>query len=310
MIRSLTAALLLLAAPAFGAQDPEALLRSGQRWLDAGNARAAVQSFRRLVDAVPDSRSHYYLGVALLQDDRPEEAAASLRRAEALAEAPNPALALSLGTALLRSGEAEAAVRVLEEGAKHFPQAAPILIQLGYTHYTRLDGVSARAVLRRAREVAPNNAQAPFYLGLAEAALGALEPASEAFGKAVILDPRNFEAQVALGRTLSQLGRPEEAREAYRAALAEAPGLPAALVGLGRLELEEGRPEAAVASFEAALAADPGHRQALYNLAAALSLLGRTEEAAAVRRRFAEAAAAGDDPGRSLSRTRSKARPR
>ena len=115
---------------------------------------------------------------------------------------------------------------------------------------------------------------------------------------------------MALGRTLSQLGRPEEAREAYRAALAEAPGLPAALVGLGRLELEEGRPEGAAASFEAALAADPGHRQALYNLAAALSLLGRSEEAAAVRRRFAEAAASADDPGRSLSRTRSKARPR
>ena len=295
---------------AAGTQDADILLRTGQRWLDAGNAKAAVQSFRRLVDAVPDSRSHYYLGVALLQDGQPEEAVAALRRAETLAEAPNPALTLSLGQALLRSGAAGEAVLVLEEGAKHFPRAAPILIQLGYTHYTRLDGVPARAVLRRAREVAPNNAQAPFYLGLAEAALGALEPAAEAFGKAVILDPCNVEAHVALGRTLSRLGRPEEARGAYRAALAEAPGLPAALVGLGRIELEEGRPEGAVASFEAALAADPGHRQALYNLAAALALLGRAEEAAAVRRRFAEAAAAGEEPGRSLSRTRSKARPR
>ena len=310
-MHSLGAAFALWAALGVaGTQDAETLLRTGQRWLDAGNARAAVESFRRLAAAVPDSRSHYYLGVALLQDDRPDEAVASLRRAEALAETPNPALALSLGTALLRSGEAGQAVLVLDEGAKHFPRAAPILVQLGYAHYTRLEGELARAALRRARAVAPNNAQAPFYLGLAEAALGALEPAAEAFGKAVILDPRNFEAHVALGRTFSQLGRPEAAREAYRAALAEAPGLPSALVGLGRLELEEGRPEGAALSFEAALAADPGHRQALYNLAAALSLLGRTEEAAAVRRRFAEAAASGDDPGRSLSRTRSKARPR
>ena len=310
VIRSLTAALLLSAAVGFGGQDPEDLLRTGQRWLDAGNPRAAAESFRRLVAAAPDSRSHYYLGVALLQDDRPEEAVDALRRAESLAETPNPALTLSLGTALLRTGASGEAVDVLLEGAKRFPRAAPILVQLGYTHYTRLDGISARAVLRRARAVAPNNAQAPFYLGLAEAALGALEPAAEAFGKAVVLDPRNVEAHVALGRTLSQLGRPEEAREAYRAALAEAPGLPAALVGLGRLELEAGRPERAVASFEAALAADPGHRQALYNLAAALALLGRPEEAAAVRRRFAEAAAAGEEPGRSLSRTRAKARPR
>ena len=310
MTPSVTAALLLTAALGFGAQDPEDLLRTGQRWLDAGNARAAVESFRRLVGAAPDSRSHYYLGVALLQDDRPEEAVAALRRAESLAETPNPALTLSLGTALLRTGASGEAVDVLAEGAKQFPRAAPILVQLGYTHYTRLEGEMARAALLRARAVAPDDPLALFYLGLAEAALGALEPAAEAFGKAVLLDPRNAEAQVALGRTLSQLGRPEGAREAYRAALAAAPGSPAALVGLGRLELEEGRPEGAVASFEAALAADPGHRQALYNLAAALALLGRTEEAAEVRRRFAEAAAAGGDRGRSLSRTRSRARPR
>lgn len=309
--RSLSAAFALWAALGSAAtQDPEALLRTGQRWLDAGNARAAVQSFRRLVDAVPDSRSHYYLGVALLQDGHPEEAVVALRRAESLAETPNPALTLSLGTALLRTGASGEAIEVLAQGARHFPRAAPILVQLGYTHYTRLEGTMARAALLRAREVAPNNAQAPFYLGLTEAALGALEPAAEAFTKAVILDPRNFEAHVALGRTLSQLGRPEKARKAYRAALAEAPGLPAALVGLGRIQLEEGRPEGAVTFFEAALATDAGHRQALYNLSAALALLGRAEEAAAVRRRFAEAAAAGEEPGRSLSRTRSKARPR
>ncbi|MDE2971890.1 MAG: tetratricopeptide repeat protein [Acidobacteriota bacterium] len=310
VIASLGVSLLLSAALGFGAQDPEALLRSGQRWLDAGNARAAVESFRRLAAAAPDSRSHYYLGVALLRDDRPEEAVAALRRAQSLAETPNPALTLSLGTALLRTGASQEAIEVLTEGARHFPRAAPILVQLGYAHYTRLEGEMARAALRRARAAAPNNAQAPFYLGLAEAALGALEPAAEAFGEAVVLDPGNFEAQVALGRTLAQLGRPERAREAYQAALATAPGLPAALVGLGRLELEAGRPEGAAASFEAALAADPRHRQALYNLAAALALLGRTEEAAAVRRRFAEAAAAGEEAGRSLSRTRSKARPR
>ena len=315
MIRSLALALAIAslgAAEAQGpdAQDPDALLRAGQRWLDAGNPGAAVESFRRLVQAVPDSRSHYYLGVALLQDDRPGEAVDALRRAESVAEAPNPALALSLGTGLLRAGASEEAVVVLEAAAGHFPRAAPILIQLGYTHYTRLEGETARGVLLRAREIAPANPLAPFYLGLAEAALGALEPAAEAFREAVRLDQGNPEARVALGRTLSQLGRPQEARQEYEAALRIAPGSPSAFVGLGMLELQQGRPEAAAGSFEAALEVAPGHRQALYNFAAALALLGRADEAAAVRRRFAEAAASGDDPGRSLSRTRSKPRPR
>lgn len=311
MIGSAGAALALAAAlGAGGAQDPEALLRTGQRWLDAGNAPAAVETFRRLVQAVPDARSHYYLGVALLQDGRPGEAADSLRRAERLAAAPNPGLALSLGTALLRSGSSEEAVAVLAGAAEDFPRAAPILVQLGYTHYARLEGEAARRVLLRAREAAPENPLAHFYLGLAEAALGSLESAVDGFRTAAGLDPANPEARVALGRTLAQLGRAEEARAAYRAALAAAPGSPAALVGLGRLELQRGRPEAAAAAFEAALDADPRHRQALYNLAAALALLGRDEEAAAVRRRFAAAAAAGDDPARSLSRTRSRRPPR
>ena len=309
--RFAAAAFLLLAVPASaGSQDPEEFLRTGQRWLDAGNARAAVESFRRLVQAAPDSRSQYYLGVALLQDDRPGEAVDALRRAEALAEAPNPALALSLGTALLREGVSEEAVVVLEEAAGHFPRAAPILIQLGYTHYTRLEGEMARGVLRRAREVAPANPLAPFYLGLAEAALGQLEPAAAAFREAIGLDPGNPEARVALGRTLSQLGRAQEARAEYEAALGIAPGSPSAFVGLGILELQQGRPDAAASSFEAALEVAPGDRQALYNLAAALAQLGRADEAAAVRRRFREAAASGEDPARSLSRTRSRPRSR
>jgi Flp pilus assembly protein TadD len=308
---SLAGALALSAAlGSGGTQDAEALLRTGQRWLEAGNARAAVESFRRLVGTVPDARSHYYLGVALLQDERPDEAVDALRRAERLSEAPNPALLLSLGTALLRTDAYAEAVDVLEEGAKRFPRAAPILVQLGYAHYTKLEGSLARAALLRARTVAPENPRAPFYLGLTEAALGELESAAASFHIAVQLDPGNPEARVALGRTLSQLGRPAEAGEAYRAALALEPGSPAALVGLGRLALERGRPEDAVRSFEAALSRDSAHRQALYNLAAALSLLGRAEEAVEIRRRFAAAAASGDGPARSLSRTRSKARAR
>lgn len=293
-----------LSAPA-SAQAPDELLRLGQRWLDAGNPGAAVESFRRLVEEAPDSRSHYYLGVALLQDQRPEDAAAALRRAEALAPAPNPALSLSLGTALLRSGDSDGALVVLREAAGRHPRAAPILLQLGYTHYTRLEGEAARRILLRAAQVAPANPLAHFYLGLAEAALGALEPASAAFREAIRLDPDAPEAKVALGRTLSQLGRTGEARQAYEAALGLDPGSPAALVGLGMLQLRDGDAEAAAGAFEAALLAAPRHRQALYNLATALSLLGRREEAAGVRRRFREAAEA-EAPGRSLSRTASR----
>ena len=109
---------------------------------------------------------------------------------------------------------------------------------------------------------------------------------------------------MALGGTLSRLGRSEEARTAYDSALALAPGSAAALTGRGLLDLRAGDPEGATQAFEAALAADPAHRQALYNLAAALTLLGRHEEAAAARRRFAETSESEGVRARSLARTR------
>ena len=314
-----TAGLILPAALIAAAQSPEELLRTGQRWLDAGNSAAAVRSFRRLVEAFPDSRAHYYLGVALLRDGRPAEAVDSLRRAEALAPAENPALSLSLGTALLRSGDPENAVSVLREAVDRHPPsnshadslAVPLLLQLGYAHYSRLDGESARSVLLKARAAAPENPLPHFYLGLAEAALGRLLPAAAAFREAVRLDPGNPEVRVALGRTLSRLDRSEEARREYEAAIQGAPGWPAALVGLGMLDLREGDPEAAAASFENALREAPRHRQALYNLATALSLLGQDEKAAEVRRRFHTVA--GEDAaegGRRAGQPRARPTPR
>ena len=265
------------------------------------------------MEAAPDSRSHYYLGVALLRTTGRGRRRFPCAAPRPLAPAPNPALALSLGTALLRSGDSEAAVAVLAEAAERHARAAPILLQLGYAHYTRLDGEAARAVLLRAREAAPDDPLAHFYLGLAEAALGSLAPAAAAFREAVRLDPAEPEARVALARTLSRLGRAAEARQQYREALEAAPGAPAALVGIGTLDLAAGDPEAATGAFRSALRRAPRHRQALYNLATALALLGREEEAAEVRRRFHEAAAAGDAPGdapgRSLSRTAARRKP-
>ena len=235
----------------------------------------------------------------------------ALRRAESLAETPNPALTLSLGTALLRTGASGEAVDVLLEGAKRFPRAAPILVQLGYTHYTRLDGISARAVLRRARAVAPNNAQAPFYLGLAEAALGALEPAAEAFGKAVILDPRERRGPHgarahalpvgASGRGSGGLpggarrgartaGRPRGAREARTGG--GPPGTRRRLLR-GRAGGEPRPPSGALQPRRrAGPARAPGRG-------------GRGAPPVSPRPR-----PAGEEPGRSLSRTRAKARPR
>lgn len=291
------------ASPTAG-QDPEEHLRAGRRWLDAGNAEAAAASFRLMVAAQPDSRSWYYLGVAYLQGGRPEEAVAALRRAEALGQRPNRALEQSLGTALLRVGDAEGAAVVLARAAERHPRAPDLLLQLGHAHYRRLDADAARSVLRRARGAAPGDPRTHFHLGLAESALGDLPAAEGSFREAARLASEDPEARVALGRTLAQQGRAGEARAAYGEALRLAPGSAAALTALGMLDLAAGEAGRAARRFEEALASEPEHRQALYNLGAALRLLGRPAEAEAVERRFAATEAA-QFPSGSRSRSRS-----
>ncbi len=264
-----------------------------------------MRVFERLADAAPDARSLYYLGVARLAAGRPQAAVEALRRAEALAPTPGPALAHALGTALIRIGDSEGAVAVLEPAVRRRPQAAGLLLQLGHAHYLHLDGERARRTLIRARDLEPGNARAHFHLGLAEAALGLMEDASASFTEAVRLEPRDPESRVALARVLAQRGRFDRAEAAYREALRLVPGSPAAHAGLGVLRLQQGDPEAARVRFETALEADPRHRQALWNLAAAFAALGLPEEAARVRERFAAVAAAGD-PVHRPTRTRSR----
>ncbi len=287
------------------AQPPEELLAEGRRWLEAGNPAAAARVFERLTDAAPsDARSHYYLGVALLAAERPQAALEALERAEALdPDEPGPALAHALGTARIRLGDPEGAIRALEPAARRHPQAVALLLQLGHAHYFGLDGARARDVLLRARRLAPQNPAVHFHLGLAEAALGLLAEAASSFTEAVRLQPGDPEARTALARVRAQQGRLDEAEAVYREALTLAPDSPAALTGIGALRLQQGDPEAARVRFEAALETDPRHRQALYNLATALAALGLDEEATRVRERFAEVAAEGD-PVHRPTRTR------
>jgi len=91
----------------------------------------------------------------------------------------------------------------------------------------RQDSLSAEAWLARA-----------YLLQLQDP--GRLSGATEAFGRAVVLDPTNPEAQHQYGQTLMALGRYAEAKAAYHAALAVESERPLTLVPLAAIALREG----------------------------------------------------------------------
>ena len=94
-----------------------------------GRAEEALAIVRDLVARYPDDpRAHFEYAGALDYQGREAEAVAPYRRAQALGLAGDdlPRLYVQLGSTLRNVGEAEEAVRFLEEGRQRFPDHAAI----------------------------------------------------------------------------------------------------------------------------------------------------------------------------------------
>jgi protein O-GlcNAc transferase len=192
----------------------------------------------------------FYLGSALWECGRLEEAEQRLR--QAVAKAPEKAAARHrLGRLLLFRGDARAAVLELEEAARLSADSAEIALDLG-----------------RAYEAAKK-----------------MELAEASYRKALKLEPGLSTTHYTLGTLLARTGRRPEAQEhiaLYQEYFRKEQqrrfeaGSRQAELNLGWTELDGGRAEKALAQFER----HPEDPEALRGAAAALAKLGRHGEAA------------------------------
>jgi tetratricopeptide (TPR) repeat protein len=152
--------------------------------------------------------------------------------------------------------------------------------------------LAARAALERgasgaAREHAagvarqfPDQAEAHFLMGLAEAAEGRVSAGIAHLQRAVALDGQG-EYWAQLARLLSLVHRDGEAARALQEAERALPGDALSLDTMGCVYARLGDHASSVPCFEAAVALAPENRGFRYNLAVALSFMGRTAEAEA-----------------------------
>jgi Flp pilus assembly protein TadD len=191
-----------VAVPALGLALTQAP-RPGATPAPPPTPRSAAPSARASLEAAYRANN---VGVGLLEQFRHEEAAASFRRALALA----PGLALAhanLAIALLN-------VPKIEE---------------------------ARAEARVAIPLLPGVAQPQYVLGLAARGLGAAEEAQAAFRAVIALDGQDVGARVNLGQLLLQDRRYPEAIEQLRAAVAAEPFNATAVYNLGLALVRSGQ---------------------------------------------------------------------
>ena len=158
---------------------------------------------------------------------RYNEAAAAYQ--QAIARMRNATNAQSWPLLLVQASALESANRwpeakaALNSALAMAPQEPLVLNYMGYaklTHGEDLD--AAEAMIRKASELAPDDASITDSLGWALFKRGRLDEAIDVLQKAAVTDPAQSEIQEHLGDALYSAGRKFEARFAWQAALATA----------------------------------------------------------------------------------------
>lgn len=276
---------------------------------------AAMRSSRRM-DAIargqelvaspsPPDGAYHYLGLALLDVGRPEDARPMLE--QALRRHPlNASAHAFLAEALIDLGELEAAAAHLRAAQRHLPDLEFLDLLEGRLAYHNEQTERAVAALLRFLEsdrFSPRAATA--HALLARMASLAGEPAAGARHQAVsellvqanqflnahaqrlAQDPRHVEALIGFAMVKLNLfrnvtpdpGLLSEARGALEHLVSFEPETVVAHYNLGFIATVEGRVDEAFASYDRALELDPGHVSAALNGARLARLEGRLERA-------------------------------
>ncbi len=213
-------------------------------WRQTGYWRESETLWTHTIACTQDNfNAHNYLGNALFDEGRTEEAITEWR--EALEINTNAVTLNNLGRALLKEGRADEAIAQFREALQLIPAY-----------------------------VAPRN-----NLGVALFNEGHTQEAIDELREALQIDPADLEAEINLGDAMLNQGRLEDAVTHYRAALQINPDLATTHNGLGAALYHLGRTDEAIAEYRKALQMKPAYAEAHYNLALALSQKGQLEQA-------------------------------
>ena len=212
------------------------LSETGGKDLEAGNAKAAVQSYRQAVQLNPG----------------------------------NAKLRFNLSLALGRLGDSSSQRKELERAVELDPSLAVAQNQLGMLALRNGQQVEAEERFKKTLATDPSFSEAQSNLGVLYNRQGKNAEAVSLFQKAIQNDPKNTKAYVNLGLVMAQQGAFAMAEQQFRAAIGLDAKYPDAYAALGMLQAKTGRAAEAVKSFQQAVGLEPSSAQAHLNLGIAL----------------------------------------
>lgn len=255
---------LLLAQGA--APDLRQLVEAGMKAKAAGDLDSAIRAFRQVAELAPDlAAAHANLGAVYFEKRAYAQAVAPLQRALSLRPDLTGSEAM-LGTALLATGDAAAAVPHLEK------VGTPDLLGVALLEAGRpRDAVEKleAALLQR-----PNDPDLLYYLSQAHGRLS-----KDVFDRLRAQPAGAARTQQMLGEAMTASGNRAEAEKHFAAALAARPDLRGVHFALGELALAAGDYARAETEFQAETAMAPAHAASAYKLGHVLLNRGQTAKA-------------------------------
>lgn len=278
---------LLRELASLGKDSSYGLVEDAKRLMDEGRLEEAESLLRRAVATdVSGSVARTQLGAVLGLQRRYAEAATELQIVLE-ADPSDPVARANLGRAFEGMGRKADAEREYRSALKEHPDNAEAHLYLGQLLSAQGSGEEAIDQLRRAAALQPSNGEARYHLGVALAQSGKMDEAIEHLRGATRLMPGHVGAWYTLGQVLLMGGDADGAEQAWRETVRVSPGFANGHAGIARAALRRGDAEAAVRSAERAC--ELGRymvREHVELLADAYDAAGRTEEAAAARRRI------------------------
>jgi tetratricopeptide (TPR) repeat protein len=277
-------------AVAYDEESPElrvslatALAAAGQLERAEGEARRALELARAGPSA---SEAHVLLGRIAAARRQLEQAILSFRNAirlESAGDAGEPVDGEAwklLADAYLEAGDEDAAVRTLDDLARHAPTDGAGFRELGRAFLERKEPARAERHLRRAAELDPRDAETHRLLAEVHEALRREPEARDDLLAVLRAEPDDAEALLALGRMAVRQGELAQAREWFHRHARASPSAVEAHVRVAFQWLEAGHADEALATARAAL--EDGGPDPRLRLAEGLSLreLRRWGEAA------------------------------
>ncbi|HEV3323728.1 MAG TPA: tetratricopeptide repeat protein [Solirubrobacteraceae bacterium] len=167
------------------------------------------------------------------------------------------------------------------------PEDVELLVLAGRAG-VELDAEDATEQLRRATELAPDNADAWHHLGEALATEGGMDEANDAFRRAVELNPADQVALSHLGHTSAATGREEEAVGYLSQAAQSMRGASTAAISLVDMYRTLGHYEEALTQAQRIAEAEPEDLMAALDVAELSLEVGQLDEAVAAFERLRE----------------------